>query len=195
VITEAVLAHPLEGALIGIVSAQGDLDEVLARHEPFLDQAVHRHSVVDQMPHAVFAGIVVGVEMHDPDIALAVDIDQCGDVRIHQRMIASDDERDDPCAVLVLYLGNLAHEGADGVNGPLGAHHVVGGVAEIHDGHVLKRVDHDMHVRLARTVAKVHRGCPDRVRPVGGAAHSASHVGESAEDRDIHLAGRQVGGR
>ena len=73
-ITKSLLTHPLECLLVRVVTAQANLDKVLARHQPFFDQAVNGHSVADQMSHHVFSGVIVSVKMNNTNIALAIDI-------------------------------------------------------------------------------------------------------------------------
>ena len=195
-IAEALLPHPFEGLGVRVVTAQTDLDEVAAWYVALFDQPVHGLTVAHHVAEHGLRGIVVGVEVNNPDVALAVHVCEPGHIGVHQGMVSTDDHRDDVLTTVDRHLGNLADELPDGGHAALGAEHVHGGVAIVDDRQLLERIDEGQHVvhgeRAPPDGARRGSHCqraPSRA-PVSGA-----HVRVGSHDGHIHLARAQVLGR
>ena len=91
---QALLAHPVEGLLLGPVAAQAHLHEVRAGDPALLDQAAHRRAVAVQLAPLLGAGVGVGVEVHDADRARMTVARHGGRARIRDRVIAAEHDRD-----------------------------------------------------------------------------------------------------
>ena len=109
--------------------------------------------------------------------------------------VATDNDRHDVFTGTVLYFCGPSNEVPNCMHAALGAHDVDGGVAEVGYHQVGQRVHHGVHMRLAGAITAVNMRVTHRIRPMSGAARAGTHVGHSANNRYIDLAGLEIGGR
>src|SRR5207344_2967418 len=113
VVTQALLAHPLEGLDRWPVAAQADLDEVPALDRTGLDEPPHRRAVTGQVAPVVRGGVRMSIEMDDPDAARPADLGDRGRTRPGDGMVAPEHDRDRAAA------GHLEDLAVDERMGPI----------------------------------------------------------------------------
>ena len=125
-------------------------------------------------------GIVVGVEVDDADVLLAVDIRESRHVGELDRVVAPDDDRDGA------RLRDLAHHAADGRHAALHAQVVDGRVAVINR----REFAPPRHHRLHAAHAAPHGS--ERGWPLARPAESHPHVDRSPHEGDLDLARDEI---
>ena len=193
VVAESLFPHPLERVLVGVIPTEADLDVVLARHDPFRDQALDPGTVADQVSQC-HGSVIVGIEMDDADVAVAVDVGHTGDVGIRQRVIAADDEWYHVPAIGVLHPGHFGYDLADLVDRPLGAERVRRRIAVVRQLQLRPGVHQGVHLRhgpFAPGAVDVAVGA-QVVGASRGAADPEAHVGVGRDESYVDFTGRQI---
>ena len=180
VVAETVLAHPFEAFRPGPAAAQPDLNEVPAENVAVVDEPAYRLRVRDQVAASRAAGVVVGVEVDDADVLLAVHIGQPGHVGEFDRVITTDDHGD--CA----RLGDLADHAPNGGHAALDAEVVDRRVAVVHGGQFAAPPHHRLHAADA-TPHRTKRG-----RPLPGPAEADPHVHGGTHEGHLDLARDEI---
>ena len=183
VITHADFPHPLEGRLVQAARAQPDLDIVGAAHMSFIDQAIDRVTMMDQVTIAAPPGVIVRVEMNDRHLLFAVHVGKGSDIRIFERVITAHDERDRAGG------GNFPHHLSYVLHGTLGAVVIDCDVAIVDDVEFATGIDHRILIRAAHVsaVQSQIRCCLS-----AGIPPARTHVQRCTKNRNIHLGGNQV---
>ena len=131
----------------------------VAGHRAGLDEPAHRGAVAGQVAVDEVGGVGMGVEVHDPDVAVAVHVGDRGGGRPGDRVVAAEDDRHDAAG------GDLVHPLADvGVAG-LGLAVRAERVAVVDDLEVVEDLDAQVEVVGAGLVGQR----ADRPRPEAGA--------------------------
>jgi hypothetical protein len=180
VVAKAVLLHPFECLDRRPVSAQPDLDEVLALNRTRLDEPPHRRPVAREDAPIVVGRIRMGIEMDDSDAAGPADLGDRGRARPGDRVVAAEDDGDGPRRG---HLADLAVDHGMGTLDPGGDDVRIPGVD---DRQELERLDPELErVHRARRVLRLADGAraEPSARPVADGI-----VEWGADDGDIDLA-------
>ena len=170
---DAVLGLPGELGLAGPVAAQADLDIPARVDVALLDEPVEGRPVGDLDAVHLGAGVGVGVEVDEPD--RAVGGRDRADVRLRDRMVASEDDRD---------RAGRQHLPDDRLDGRVRADGIGRDhrrVAEVDDGELGEGIDLGLQMRPLRAARGADRARAEtRSRSVGDEI-----VGRGADDCDV----------
>jgi hypothetical protein len=145
-----------------------------------LDEPSHGLRMRDEMADARIAGVVMRVEVNDDEVVLAVHVRKPGDVRILDRVIAADDDRDGTG------LGDLTHHPPNRRHAALDTELIDRRIAVVDRLELVAPVQHHLHAAGA-TAHRAQRG-----GPFARAAIPDAHVHGRADDRHFDFARLQV---
>jgi hypothetical protein len=163
---------------IGPIAAQPDLDEAVPGHGTRLDEPPHRGAMTVEFPVMALAGVGVGVEMDQRDLAVAVDVGHPAGIREGDRVVATEDDRNRPGP------SHRGHGRTDAIEALL---HVPGDdmhVADVDDAQRVQGIDTRVEMRALPIGIEVV-GLADRLGPEAGTGPiGGTPVERSAQDDD-----------